>query len=343
MKIVRSDRHKLHSPSKEFTVGQEMPCFEKVERVFYIEDALSLNNFNDYIEPHDYGLDPILRIHDHDYISFLQTAHDEWRKAGFEGDAFACSFNSQHHSAIKPNVIEGLMGFYLADTSLSITQTSWEAILCSAHIALTAFDVLKHKNLDSIFALCRPPGHHASKAIGAGYCFLNNVAIAAEHALQSGAKRIAILDIDYHHGNGTQDIFYDRDDVFFLSLHADPLIDYPYFLGHADEEGEGKGRSFNKNYPLPEGTEWNLYEHTLNDALQRIKEYQPDYLFVSLGVDTFEQDPISKFRLQNDDFIKIGQRLKSAGVPTIFVMEGGYAVADIGTNVVNILKGFSEQ
>ena len=158
--------------------------------------------------------------------------------------------------------------------------------------------------------------------------------------LDNGAKKVAILDVDFHHGNGTQSIFYDRDDVMFCSLHGDPMDAFPYFLGGNDELGVGTGLGYNFNYSMPPKTSYTAWSQALDNALSKIKNYQADALIVSLGVDTYENDPISFFRLQCDDFSDYGQRIAKLGLPTLFVMEGGYAVEEIGVNVVNVLQGF---
>ncbi len=192
------------------------------------------------------------------------------------------------------------------------------------------------------FALCRPPGHHAARDQFGGYCFLNNAAIAAECLLDQGCDRVAILDVDYHNGNGTQSIFEERSEVFFVSLHADPADEYPYFLGYGDERGRGAGDGFNANYPLPLGTDWSAYAEALDHALARIRAFGPDVLVVSLGLDIFEHDPISKFRLTSGDFVALGTALATVGRPTLFVFEGGYSVAELGINCVNVLTGFEQ-
>lgn len=190
------------------------------------------------------------------------------------------------------------------------------------------------------FGLCRPPGHHAGADFFGGYCFLNNAAIAAEWLRDNGAGRVAILDVDYHHGNGTQSIFYDRSDVMFLSIHADPMDEYPYFLGHADETGARAGTGFNQNWPLPLGTGWQEYAPALDDACRWITVFKPDVVVVSLGLDCFEEDPISGFKFTSEDFLRLGQTLSRTGLPALFLMEGGYAVGALGTNCVNVLEGF---
>jgi acetoin utilization deacetylase AcuC-like enzyme len=173
-----------------------------------------------------------------------------------------------------------------------------------------------------------------------GYCYINNAAVVAQWYRDQGAKRVSILDVDYHHGNGTQQIFYARGDVQVLNLHGDPMTEYPFFLGHADETGEGEGAGFNVNYPMPFGTAWKQWSAALEDACQKLVAYRPDVVVVSLGVDTFEKDPISKFKLKTEDYPRIGKRIAALGLPTLFVMEGGYAVEEIGVNAVGVLTGF---
>jgi acetoin utilization deacetylase AcuC-like enzyme len=193
------------------------------------------------------------------------------------------------------------------------------------------------------FALTRPPGHHAGADFFGGYCFLNNAAIAAQALRDAGVGRVAILDIDFHHGNGTQAIFYGRADVFFASVHGDPHTEYPYYLGYADERGEGEGLGFNLNLPLPRGASFALWRDALVRALQGIQAFGAEALVVSLGVDTFAGDPVAGFGLQSPDYFLVGQDLAAAGLPTAFVFEGGYAVAEIGVNAVNVLDGFQQK
>ncbi|MCK1787164.1 histone deacetylase family protein, partial [Pseudomonas sp. TNT11] len=192
----------------------------------------------------------------------------------------------------------------------------------------------------SAFALCRPPGHHAAGDLMGGYCYLNNAAIAAQAFLDQGQRKVAILDVDYHHGNGTQSIFYARNDVLFTSIHGHPEAEFPFFLGYADERGEGAGEGFNFNYPLPAGSDWPHWSAALDEACTEIERYAADIVVVSLGVDTFKDDPISQFKLDSPDYLAMGARIARLGKPTLFVMEGGYAVAEIGINAVNVLEGF---
>jgi acetoin utilization deacetylase AcuC-like enzyme len=240
-----------------------------------------------------------------------------------------------------PKDLDGRLGFYSFDCGTPITATSWQAIKASADVALTGAGLISG-GARAAFALCRPPGHHAGSDHFGGYCFLNNAALAAQKLRDDGAKRVAILDVDYHHGNGTQQIFYRRGDVLVVNIHADPDQEYPYFLGFADEAGAGAGEGFNVNMPLPWGTEWPAWAEALEAGLKRILAFGADAIVVSLGVDTYKNDPISKFRLDHDDFTAMGGMIARANIPTLFVMEGGYAVAEIGVNAVNVLTGFNE-
>jgi acetoin utilization deacetylase AcuC-like enzyme len=238
-----------------------------------------------------------------------------------------------------PKHIEGKMGYYAMALETSISEGTWPAARASANVALTAQAQLRDGK-ESAFALCRPPGHHAAGDLYGGYCFINNAAVCAQAFLDQGARRVAILDVDFHHGNGTQSIFYDRPDVMFVSLHGDPKDAFPHFLGYADETGAGRGDGFNFNYPMGPDTGFDVWGDALSHACSRIHQYAPDALVISLGVDTFEHDPISFFKLTSDDFQRYGTIIAGLNLPSLFVMEGGYAVEEIGINTVNVLTGF---
>lgn len=342
MKTIYSARHALHNPRLELRPGTFADYQETPQRALYIRNAIRERGLGTVAAPQDFSLAPILAVHDEAYVTFLQNAHAAWEKLGYPGDAFADSFNVQHPNSPPPKEILGKLGFYTADGCVPITATSWEAIKGSAFAALTAHARIAEGD-SSVFALCRPPGHHATRRVAAGYCYLNNAAIAAQSFTNKGAKRVAILDVDYHHGNGTQDIFYDRDDVLFMSIHGDPAFDYPSFSGYAGEKGRGNGDGFTINYPLPMNTGFDVYNEALSDAVVKINQYGPDALVVSLGVDTYKNDPISHFLLERDDFLKVGEAIGKLAMPVLFVMEGGYAVDEIGHNVVNVLTGFLDR
>jgi acetoin utilization deacetylase AcuC-like enzyme len=233
------------------------------------------------------------------------------------------------------------MGLYSYDAGTPFTAGTWVAARAGADCALSAAQRLVLGDRTA-FALSRPPGHHAGADFFGGYCFLNNAALAAQYLRDAGMAKVAVLDIDYHHGNGTQAIFYDRADVFFASIHGDPRTEYPFYLGHADETGAGAGAGFNLNLPLPAGSSAAAWFAALDAACERVARHRADALVVSLGLDTYAGDPISTFALQQDDFARLGQRLKRLGLPTAFILEGGYAAAELGHNAVRVLQGFEQ-
>lgn len=342
MRVFGSDKHRLRAAQTELCGGLLVPPFECPERVDYIEAELANRGFLSPVEPTDFGLEPIRRIHEDGFLTFLQTCWNDWVEEGFEGEAIATTWPSRRMTLSRPpRNIDGKIGYYCLASETSISEGTWEAAYWAAQVALSGAKAIQDDD-PAAFALCRPPGHHAAQDMFGGYCFLNNAAIAAQFLLDQGAKRVAILDVDFHHGNGTQAIFYDRADVLFLSLHGDPDDAFPFFLGAATETGEGAGEGFTVNYPLPIACPYSAWKAALVDALERIAGYAPDALVVSLGVDTFEKDPISFFKLKSADFTDYGGLIAGLGLPTLFVMEGGYAVAEIGVNTVNVLEGFSQ-
>ena len=339
MKTVFSEKHLLRDAKTELYGGELVYPFERPSRMEFIMNRLQAVNLGPVLPPEDHGMDPILAIHDAGLVEFLQTAWHEWQATGYKGEAIATCWPARRMTLRRPNHIDGKLGYYALSAETSITDATWEAAYASAQVALTAADLVRNGDR-AAFALCRPPGHHAALDMYGGYCFLNNAAIAAQHLLATGASHIAILDVDFHHGNGTQDIFYDRADVFFASLHGAPEDAFPHFLGYADETGTGMGQGYTVNYPMPPGTPFAVWRKSLTDALARIADYAPDALVVSLGVDTFETDPISFFKLKSEDFTTYGGDIGALNLPTLFVMEGGYNIEEIGLNTVNVLQGF---
>ncbi len=333
MRCFWDERQRAHAPAGEFFNGKFNAAAEHGGRV----DAV-LERMNRVESPHDFGLQPLLRAHPDSYVRFLQSAHSQWLDAGREGDAFPYTFPIVRRRPLAFNRVDAELGQYCFDTSTPIGEGTWTSAYWSAQTALGALQAVKEDG--SAFALCRPPGHHAGADYCGGYCYLNNVAIAAEEALAGGSRRVAILDVDYHHGNGTQDIFYERSDVVFASIHADPVTDYPFFWGHADETGEGEGAGANLNLPLPRATTWGEYQRALAQALDWLGNFSPDLLIASFGADTWGGDPISHFQLLTGDYAQMGRRIGSAKVPTLVVMEGGYAVEALGANVAEFLGGF---
>jgi acetoin utilization deacetylase AcuC-like enzyme len=339
MITVFSTDHLLRSPRTELYGGELVRPHESPERAQIVLERIQTQRLGQVIAPAKFAAAPLLRVHDREYMEFLEQAWDEWVAAGNRGEAIPDCWPARRMAQRRPNSITGKLGFYAMAGETSISHGTWEAARAAVDVALTGAAHV-NEGASAAFALCRPPGHHAARDLYGGYCFLNNAAIAAQYLRDSGAARVAILDVDFHHGNGTQDIFYDRADVLYVSLHGDPADAFPYFSGFADETGIGAGAGFTLNLPLPPGTEFGLWQDALRAALGRIESFRADALVVSLGVDTFADDPISFFRLKSADFSTYGRMLGACALPTLFVLEGGYAVGEIGVNVVNVLTGF---
>ncbi|RZI90632.1 MAG: histone deacetylase family protein [Variovorax sp.] len=343
MLTLYNDRHALHHGKLEMFRGELVPCFEVPARADYVLDELKRRALGAITSPGAFDDGVIARVHAPRYLDFLRGAWDEWvalDPANAGRDAFPSYWPIRtFRSDVLPASFPARMGLFSYDAGSPLTSGTWAAAHAGAGCAITA--ALRVQGGErAAFALTRPPGHHAGADFFGGYCFLNNAAIAAQTLRDGGAARVAVLDIDYHHGNGTQAIFYERADVHFTSIHGDPHTEYPYYLGYADEQGAGQGAGFNRNLPLPRGTDFAAWRAALAEALRGIAAFAPEALVVSLGLDTFAGDPIAGFTLKSADYLRIGEDLASAGLPTIFVFEGGYAVAEVGVNAVNVLEGF---
>jgi acetoin utilization deacetylase AcuC-like enzyme len=336
MLIFDSDAHLGHH-SIELDGGVMVASWETPKRVEFVRAALGVHH--ERRSPGELDMTLVARVHDADYVKFLATAWDRWIAQGETGaGAMGICWPARRMSGVAPTSLKGQLGYYSFAADCAIMPGTWDAAVASAAIASSAAGAVSN-GAPAAFGLCRPPGHHASRDQFGGYCYLNNAAIAAERLLAGGASRVAIVDVDYHHGNGTQDIFYDRSDVVFCSIHADPLSDFPYHLGHADEHGRGPGEGFNMNRPMCRGTDFASWSLALTDCLSLVRSSSCDALVVSLGVDAFEHDPISHFRLSTGDFHTVGRMLASVGLPSVYVLEGGYAVEALGHNVVAVLNG----
>lgn len=329
-----SPRQTAHAPIRELNNGEWMPYAECPARL----DSM-VAQVGETQAPADRGLAAIMAVHDPDYVAFLQSAHEAWLAQGRSGDAIGYAFPVRGRRPLKHDRIDARLGQYGFDAATPIAAGTWESAYWSAQSALSALEAVATGAALKAFALCRPPGHHSGRDYFGGYCFLNNAAIVARAAEAKGLGPVAVLDVDYHHGNGTQDIFYEDGGVFFASIHADPRTDYPYFWGHADERGIGAGEGTTFNQPLPRGTRWAQYEVALGTALEAIAGFGAKTLIVSYGADTFANDPISHFALTTEDMQRIGNGIATLGLPTITVMEGGYDVAALGRNVAAFIAG----
>ena len=339
MIVVHHPDQALHDPEFVFRMGQFLPQPDRAERYrIFLREARK--HASQVGEAPLGGMEPVLAVHDEGYVAFLETVWQRWRAPPTAGPEVIPSVHPTPRMHRRPKDLLGELGWYSNSTSCPIGEGTYAAALASAASAVHAADLLLAGG-GPVYALCRPPGHHAGHAFYGGYCFLNNAAVAAQSLRDGGAARVAVLDVDYHHGNGTQEIFWERGDVLFVSIHADPLDEFPYFCGHADETGTGAGEGANLNLTLPWGTDWAGYAQALAAAADRIREFGADALVLSLGADTYGGDPISRFRLLSEDFLRMGAAIAGIGLPTLFVMEGGYAVDDLGVNVANVLTGFA--
>lgn len=339
MKTVFSPLHSRRHVKTELDGGLLIEPHEKPSRAETILARVRDQALGDILEPEEFGLEPIKRIHTDDYLTFLETCWDDWVADGKRGEIIPTFWIGRGMRHRLPKDIDGRVGYFSLGADTSISEGTWEAARASANVALTAQKLVADGER-AAFALCRPPGHHAHADLFGGYCFLNNAAITAQAFRDQGYERVAVLDVDFHHGNGTQAIFYHRSDVLTISLHGDPDLVFPHFLGFDDEIGEGEGEGFNLNIPYPPNTPYSVWSQGLETACERIAQFQPEALVVALGVDTFEEDPISFFKLTSADYLSLGQRIEKMGLPTVFTMEGGYDVDAIGVNAVNVMQGF---
>lgn len=342
MQIFHNPVHATHAGRHEMYRGRLVPCHETPARLDYVLEELERRSFGSRLAPGERELDVVSRVHDADYLAFLASAWRDWialDPANADADILPSVWpNHGLRRDTTPTNFSARVGQYTFDAGSPIMSGTWEAVQAGAMCAVLAARNVSSGNPTA--AITRPPGHHAGTNFFGGYCFLNNSAIAAQTLREAGHARVAILDVDYHHGNGTQQIFYDRADVLTISIHGDPTTEYPFYLGYADERGRDAGEGCNRNYPLPRGTSYARWERVLDAALHDVATFGADVLVVPLGVDTYVGDPISGFTLTSDDFTRMGARLSSAKLPTVFVMEGGYAVEQVGVNVVNVLEGF---
>lgn len=341
MKVYYSEDHNLHHPPYEiFEYGQRIEYYEQPSRIDNILNVMREDPRFELLTAENFGLEPILRTHSPTYVNFLRTIYRDWLTTAEDvpdGQGLFPTTRPNARVSEQANGPFALLGKYVTDLSAPIHENTYIAALNSAHCALSASNALLNGDFVAI-GLCRPPGHHAGVSNAAGYCYLNNTAIAGNWLSRSG--KVAILDIDYHAGNGTQEIFYDRTDVLTLSIHADPAFDYPYFVGFGDEIGENEGYGYHQNYPLPIGTEKEAYIETLYKAIHRIKEFAPDHLVLAAGFDTYKDDPLCSFKLSGKTYTKIGEAIAALGIKTQINLEGGYYIPKLGANLKKLVEPF---
>jgi acetoin utilization deacetylase AcuC-like enzyme len=342
--VVWSEDHRSHNPTRELVMGREVDAHEKPERADLVARTLAERG-HELVVPREHGLEPLAAVHDHGYLDYLATAWDEWEAAGFRHPIIPDTIplgrllgRRRHEIEHVPTGIRGRAGWYTFDTASPFVAGTYPAARMAADCALTAAEAVLQGN-GPAFALCRPPGHHAGRDFAGGYCFLNNSAVAAALLRDRSRERIAVLDLDFHHGNGTQQIFWEQSKTLTISIHGDPDRQFPYFTGRSDEVGGDLGEDANANFPLPAGVDDEGYLAALGEACARVEAFAPAYLVVPFGTDTFVDDPLGDFAVTTSCYERIGARVAALGVPTLVVLEGGYAVDAIGENVASFLAG----
>jgi acetoin utilization deacetylase AcuC-like enzyme len=339
MKAILDERQRAHDPKMFMANGTMSPNPEQPRRIAVLSEAAKAAGCS-FEAPTDHGLGPIAALHSPEYLVFLETIHTRWSRIEGASDEVIPNIHPDSRTASYPRSAVGQAGFHQADTSCPIAAGTWTSAYWSAQTALSAADAVLAGER-SVYALSRPPGHHAFADLAGGFCFLNNSGIAAEALLKAGL-RPAILDVDVHHGNGTQGIFYQRRDVLTVSLHADPARFYPFFWGHAEERGAGEGLGYNLNLPLPRGTNDADYLTALDTALARVRAFGADVVVVALGLDAHENDPFKGFRVTTPGFARIAAAIAGLGLPAVIVQEGGYLQDDLGPNLTSFLSGYQD-
>jgi len=344
MLIFHNPAHHAHDGRHEIFRGRLVPCHETPARLDHVMAELQCRPVGELRLPGAVDLALVRRVHAPDYVDFLARVWNDWvalDPANAGVDVLPAVWPVRgFRTDVTPLNFSARVGRYSFDAGSPVTAGTWAAASAGAACAIDAARAVAGGATRAAMALTRPPGHHAGPDFFGGYCFLNNAALAAQALRDAGAARVAVLDVDYHHGNGTQTIFDARADVLTVSIHGDPMTEYPFYLGHADERGSGDGLGFNLNLPLPAGTAFETWRAALDRGVAEVARFGAEALVVALGVDTFEGDPISRFLLRSEHYLRIGEAVAACGLPTVFTMEGGYAVAEVGVNVVNVLEGF---
>jgi acetoin utilization deacetylase AcuC-like enzyme len=344
VKVVYTPAHLLHDPHVEFDLSSAHSPFEHIGRAEAIRETLQADARFSFLSPTEWGTSPIEAVHHPGLVKFLSEgwALYNQEKPGVREVVpdvfFRPALRDKMSPGVEPQAIYGRVGYWCFETTTPLTEGTYEAARAAVDTALTTTQLVLDGE-GSAYGLCRPPGHHATSDLYGGYCFFNNAAIAAHHVASTTGTKVTILDVDYHHGNGTQQIFYDRDDVQYVSLHGDPARAYPYSVGFADETGTGRGLGHNINYPMPLRADDDRFVAALSDACEKIAAFGPSLLIVSLGLDTYITDPISDLAVTTDGMGRCGAVVRQLGLPTVVLQEGGYDVSALGANVQSWLVG----
>ncbi|MEM7189212.1 MAG: histone deacetylase family protein [Pseudomonadota bacterium] len=337
MRAFWAEACQKHDPQSFMVLGQirapeEVP--ERAERLLAGGRAAGL----EFESPPEAGMDPIAAVHTPEFLNFLRTVHERWSEIPGAGPEVIPNLHLDRSLGGYPDVPVGQAAYHQADAACPIGAGTWEGAYWSAQSAIAATEAVRGGER-AVYSLSRPPGHHAYADMAGGFCFLNNSAIATQ-MLRRDHDRVAVLDVDVHHGNGTQGIFYRRGDVLTVSLHADPLTYYPFMCGYAHERGEGAGQGYNLNIPLARETEDAAYLEALDLAIEHIQAYRPGALVVALGLDAHADDPLKGMKLSTQAFAGIGKRIAGIGLPAVIVQEGGYVCDALGDNLTAFMEGF---
>lgn len=336
MITVFDNAQRAHDPQFFLSSGAPQPCPEKPARIDALLGAVQRLG-GPVVQPPDAGFDPVLRIHPQRYVIFLQSIHARWSRIPGASAEVIPNIHPANRTDGYPLSAVGQAGFHQTDTSCPISAQTFAAAYASAQTAIHGADLLSKER--AVYALCRPPGHHAFAELAGGFCYLNNSAIAAQRLTDAGRK-VAILDVDLHHGNGTQGIFYDRPDVLTVSIHAHPERYYPFFWGYPDERGTGAGEGANLNLCLERGTGDAGFMAALEAGMQAIANWGADTLVLALGLDAFEGDPFAGLAVTTPGFGQIGRAVAAMGLPVLIVQEGGYLCPELGDNLEAVLREF---
>ncbi|UCJ18878.1 histone deacetylase family protein [Pseudomonas sp. MM211] len=335
MKTFFHPHQRLHHPRSYLSRGQMREPQEVPAR---IDPLLAMARQLGFalIEPEDHGLAPLNAVHSSAYLEYLRDAYTQWHEVDEDwGDEVMSNIFIRENNPLRG--ILGKTARYLADGSCPIGEHTWQAAYWSAQAAVAAAVAVRDGEPQA-YALCRPPGHHARAEGAGGFCFLNNAAIAAE-VLRARFDKVTILDTDMHHGQGIQEIFYERDDVQYISIHGDPTNFYPVVAGFDDEKGSGRGEGYNLNLPMPHGASEADFFAYLGQAEQALRDFAPQVLVLSLGFDIYENDPQSKVSVSHAGFRELGRRIRAFGLPCVVVQEGGYDIATLDENASQFFKG----
>lgn len=340
MITVFDDIQRLHNPPSFVVAGKSQPMPERPERIDMLLGGVKRAG-GTIVAPKPVGNETLSLVHDARYLTFMDKLWERWHRQPDAAEYPAPNIHALGRASLAPvgypDSVVGQCGYHFGDGSCPFMDKTWEAAQASAATAAHAAGLMLAGE-PIAYALCRPPGHHAAADVAAGFCYINNSALAAE-ILNQGGKRVAILDIDVHHGNGTEAIFYDRADILTVSLHADPKRFYPFFWGYAEETGRGEGEGYNLNVPLPRGTRIDDYRMALAKALRRISDFRPEILVVAAGLDISIDDPFKGFAIETADFTTIGRDIAGLKLPMLVVQEGGYPSASLGDNLASLLEG----